>query len=115
MVFAALYALVVGLGMIGQWAFFLSTNRVPELKNEPYRIAFHLAAELLTALALIVSGVGLLLSATWSRPLYLISAGMLLYTSVVSPGYFAQKREWPLVAMFALILVLALVSLGLLF
>ena len=115
MIFAALYALVVGLGMIGQWAFFLVTRQVPELKTEPVRIAFHLAAEFLTAVVLIVSGVGLLVSASWSHPLYLVSIGMLLYTSVVSPGYFAQERKWPLVAMFALILMLALLSLALVF
>jgi hypothetical protein len=113
MVFAALYALVVGLGMIGQWTFFLVTRQVPELKTEPYRIAFHLAAEFVTAIVLVVSGVGLLANTSWSRPLYLVATGTLLYTSIVSPGYFAQKREWPLVAMFALILVLALFSLAL--
>ncbi len=40
---------------------------------------------------------------------------MLLYTVIVSPGYFAQKREWPMVGMFAVLLALALVSLGLVF
>jgi len=115
MSFAAIYALVVGLGMIGQWTFFLVTRQVPELKTEPVRITFHLAAEFLTAMVLIVSGVGLLGGASWSRPLYLVSIGMLLYTSIVSPGYFAQKREWPLAAMFAVLFVLALLSLVLLF
>jgi hypothetical protein len=111
MVFASIFALIVGTGIIGQWTFFLVTRQVPELKTEPYRIAFHLGAEFLTATALLVSGIGLLISASWSRPLYLVAIGMLLYTSIVSPGYFAQKREWPLVAMFAVILVIALLSL----
>ena len=113
MIFASLYAIVVGIGMIGQWSFSLATRRVPELKTEPFRIAFHLAGEFLTALALIVGGLGLLTNATWGRPTYLVSVGMLLYTAIVSPGYFAQRREWPMLGMFAVILVLALVSLGL--
>jgi len=33
---------------------------------------------------------------------------MLLYTLIVSPGYFAQKGQWAFVGMFAVILVLAL-------
>ena len=37
----------------------------------------------------------------------------MLYTVIVSPGYFAQKREWPMVGVFALPLILALVSLRL--
>jgi hypothetical protein len=113
MTFSALYALIVGVLMIGQWVFFLATDQVPEIKTEPIRIRFHIAAEFLTAIALIVGGVGLLTSQSFGVPLYLISMGMLLYTVVVSPGYFAQKGEWPFVGMFAVVLVLALVSISL--
>ena len=115
MIFASWYAIVVGLGMIGQWTFFLATKRVPELKTEPFRISFHLAAEFVTAIASIVSGVGLLCGASWSHWMYSLSMGMLLYTMIVSPGYFAQKREWPMVGMFGLLFVLALASLRLIF
>jgi hypothetical protein len=31
-------------------------------------------------------------------------------TAVVSPGYFAQQGQWPLVGMFAVLLALAVVS-----
>ena len=113
MIFASIYALVVGIGMIGQWGVSLASRQVPEIKTEPYRIAFHLAGEFLTALALIAAGVGMLVGAPWGRPLYPAAVGMLLYTVIVSPGYFAQKRQWPMVGMFAVLLVLALVSLGL--
>ncbi|MBN1580667.1 MAG: hypothetical protein JXA89_08175 [Anaerolineae bacterium] len=115
MIFAAWYGMIVGLGMIGQWTFFGATGRVPEFKTEPIRIAFHLAAELLTAIALIVGGSGLLAGASWGHRVYPVSIGMLLYTTVISPGYFAQKREWPMVGMFALLFALALLSLGLSF
>ena len=113
MVFSGIYAIVVGVGMIGQWSVSLFANKVPELKTEPFSIAFHLAGEFLTALALIVSGIGLLTGADWGRTTYLVSVGMLLYTVIASPGYFAQKREWPMVIMFAVLLILALVSLAL--
>ena len=110
MVFAALYAILVGVGMIGQWSVSLLNRRVPELESEPFRIAFHLAGEGLTALALIASGSALLAAAPWAPQVYLLATGMLLYTAVVSPGYFAQRREWPMVVMFAVILILALIS-----
>jgi hypothetical protein len=55
----------------------------------------------------------LLFDAPWGRTTWLVSIGMLLYTVIVSPGYLIQKREWPMAAMFAVLLVLALVSLGL--
>lgn len=60
MQFAAIYAIVVGVLTIGQWIFFLATNQVPELKTEPLGIRFHLAAEFVTAIALISAGAGLL-------------------------------------------------------
>ena len=113
MAFVSWVAIVVGVGMIGQWRVSLAARRVPELKTEPVRIAFHLAGEFLTAIALIAGGAGLLAGAPWGRPAYLVSMGMLLYTVIVSPGYFAQRREWPMVGMFAVLLVLALVCLGL--
>ncbi|MBN1140039.1 MAG: hypothetical protein JXM73_25950 [Anaerolineae bacterium] len=113
MIFASFYAILVGIGMIGQWGFSLATRRVPEIATEPFRISFHLAGEFLTAATLIAAGLGLLTGASWGRPAFLVALGMLLYTIVVSPGYFAQRREWPMVGMFAVLFVLALLSLAL--
>jgi hypothetical protein len=113
MIFAAVYAIVVGVGMIGQWLFFLATGQVPEFKTEPLRIRFHLAAEFATAIALLVGGIALLTGQDWGPWFYLLAMGMLLYTVVVSPGYFAEKGQWAFVGMFAVVLLLALVSIGL--
>lgn len=43
----------------------------------------------------------------------IVGIGMLFYTVIVSPGYYAEKGEWPFVGMFAVILILALASLAL--
>jgi hypothetical protein len=115
MTFAAIYAIVVGCMMIGQWSLFLVTGQVPELKTEPVRILFHIVAEFVTATTLIVGGVGLLTGSTWGRSVYLLGMGMLLYTLIVSPGYYAEKRVWPFVGMFAVVLIVALIGLGLVF
>ena len=110
MVFASIFALVVGAGMIGQWLLFLATGQVPELKTEPLRIRFHLAAEFATAFALLVGGFALLTGQTWGRPFYLLAMGMLLYTIIVSPGYFAQKGQFIWLVIFGMLAVLALFS-----
>ncbi len=115
MVFPAVVALAVGLLMVGQWAFFLLNGQVPELETEPRAIRFHLAAEFVTTGALVAAGLGLLLGTGWGRSLYLVATGMLLYTLVNSPGYFAQRGQWALVGMFAVLLVLALAGLALVF
>ena len=113
MTFAAIYAIVVGLGMIGQWTIAFATKQIPELETEPFRIWFHIAGEFVTAAILIVGGVGVLGGSSWARSTYLVAMGMLLYTAIVSPGYFAHKRQWPFVGMFAVILILAVVSIAL--
>jgi hypothetical protein len=109
--FPALYAIVVGLLICGQWAFFLITRQVPELKTERVRVLFHIAAEFLTAIVLIVCGLGLLAQQPWATPLYPVAVGMLTYTIIVSSGYFVQKRVWPIVSMFAVLLVSTAISL----
>lgn len=110
--FAAWYGIVVGLLMVGQWISFIATGQVPELQSEPFRIYFHLAGEFITAAGLIIGGVALLRNLAWAASAYLLASGMLLYSVIVSPGYFAQLGQWALVGMFALLLVLAVASIG---
>jgi hypothetical protein len=108
--FSAIFTIIVGLGMLGQWTASYLSKQIPELTSEPIRIGFHLAAEMLTAVALIIAGAGLLGGAAWGTDLFLIATGMLIYTAVVSPGYFAQKGEWRWLLPFLVILILAGVS-----
>jgi hypothetical protein len=104
MKFSAWYGIIVGFVMIAQWIFFLATGSVPELQTEPWRISLHLAAEFITALMLIVSGIATLKSVAWGRKVLLVGLGMVIYSEIVSPGYFAQLGQWALVAMFAVLL-----------
>ena len=110
MKFASLYAIVVGGLMLAQWSFFLIAGMVPEFQTTPVKISFHLIAELLTALALIITGSASLRGKQWGLTLYAVAIGMLIYTVINSAGYFAQLGEWPFVSMFALLLVGALIS-----
>ena len=109
--FPALYVIIVGLLIFGQWAFFLIVRQVPELKTERVRVLFHIADEWLTAAMLIASGIGLIMQQPWAAAGYPVAVGMLLYTIIVSSGYFAQKRVWPIVSMFAVLLVLTVIGL----
>lgn len=110
MVFAAFYAIIVGLGMIGQWTASYVSRQIPELQSEPIRIGFHLAGEMATAVALLAAGIGLLLGATWAAVLFFIAMGMLFYTAIVSPGYFAQRGQWIWVLIFAVLIALGIVA-----
>jgi len=108
---SAAFAIGIGLLMLGQWAFLITSGQVPELQTEPIRIGFHLTGEAATAACLVVGGAGLWTRRSWGRSVFLVAAGMLLYTSIVSPGYFAQQGDWALVVMFVAIVVATLVSL----
>jgi hypothetical protein len=111
MKFPAIFSIVVGTGMIVQWGLSYFSRQIPELETEPIRIWFHIAAELITAAILIAAGIGILTGRGWGQPLYFVSAGMLIYTAIVSPGYFAQKGQYSWLFMFGAILVLQVISL----
>jgi hypothetical protein len=102
--FSAWYGIVIGILMIVQWTLSILSGSVPEFQSEPWRIGFHLAAESVTAIMLILGGIAVLRSAAWGKPVLMIGLGMVIYSEIVSPGYFAQLNQWPMVGMFILLL-----------
>jgi len=108
MTFPAIFSIVVGIGMIVQWSLSYFSKQIPELETERIRVLFHIAAELVTAITLILGGVGLLGNWSCGVPLYLVATGMLFYTAIVSPGYFAQKGQWVWLVIFGVLIVMAL-------
>jgi hypothetical protein len=110
MKFASIFVIIVGTGMIAQWLLSYLSKGIPELKTEPIRIGFHLAGEITTALLLIISGTGLLLGAPWSPTLFYVASGMLLYTAIVSPGYFAQRGQWIWIVIFGILIITSVIS-----
>ena len=110
MTLGAYFAIIVGLGMIGFLIYSLVKQEVPELYSEPIIMAFHLLAELVTGITLIIGGIVLLMGLRWGLAVYLLAAGALLYSATNSAGYFIQQRKWPLAIVFAVILILALIS-----
>lgn len=114
MKFSSWYGILVGLLMIAQWTFSILSGGVPEFQSAPWAIAFHLAAEMSTALMLISGGSATLKSIAWGKPTLLVGLGMVIYSEIVSPGYYAQQGQWAFVAMFAALLFGATISVMLL-
>jgi hypothetical protein len=104
MKFPAWYGILVGLLMIAQWAFTILAGGVPEFQTAPWEIALHLAAEMTTASMLILGGITALKSVHWGKQVLCVGLGMVIYSEIVSPGYFAQLGQWPLVVLFAILL-----------
>lgn len=111
MTYAGIFAIVIGLGMAVFWALALAKKKVPEVKTEPIRISAHIIGECITSIVLVSGGIALLLDTEWAKSLYLVASGMLVYTVIVSPGYYAQQRNWAVVGMFTIILILLIISL----
>jgi hypothetical protein len=110
MKFPGWYGIIVGLLMIAQWTFSIVSGGVPEFQTEPWRIGFHLTAEFATAIMLILGGIAVLRSISWGGTVLLIGIGMVIYSEIVSPGYFAQLNQWPMVGMFIVLLIGAIWS-----
>ena len=110
MKFSSWYGIGVGTLIILQWIFFIATGSVPEFQTTPWAISFHMMAELLLALALLISGITTLRLNPWGEKALLIALGMAIYSEINSPGYFAQLGQWVLVAMFAILLLGATIA-----
>lgn len=104
MKFSAWYGISVGGAIILQWIFFITTGAVPQFQTTPWAIGFHIAAEILLAITLLVSGIATLRSKSWGTKTLLVALGMAIYSEINSPGYFAQLGQWALVAIFAVLL-----------
>jgi hypothetical protein len=102
--FSSWYGIAVGSLMIAQWTFSIVSGGVPEFETAPWAIAFHLAAEMSTALILITGGLATLKSISWGKTALLTGLGMVIYSEIVSPGYYAQLGQWLFVGMFAILL-----------
>ena len=109
---ASLYSIIIGTAMICMWIAFLFTNQVPEINTAPLKIRYHLLAEFLTALLLLIGGFSLYTKKSWGFHLYLISMGMLLYTVIVSAGYYADLGEIVMVGMFMFFQVMTILFIG---
>jgi hypothetical protein len=112
---AAIYSIIIGIAMIGMWLALIVTNQVPEINTEPIRITYHLIGEFLTAILLLIGGFGLFTNRGWGFHVFLIAMGMLLYTVIVSAGYYGQKNDIIMVGIFTIFQVLTVLFIGLSF
>lgn len=103
----AWFQIVVGMCVFGWWITAALTDGIVELSEGRIDIIFHIAAELLMAGLLVAAGLSILRRGRTPQTTMLsgLALGSLLYSSVNSPGYFAQQGAWPAVALFAMLVV----------
>ena len=102
--FVGWFEIVIGVGVAGLWATLLATHQVPEVAEGRRDIWFHIGAEILTAALLIAAGIAVLtLGSQAAAVVAAIGLGALAYTTINSPGYYADLGQWLTVAMFGLL------------
>ncbi len=87
---AAIFSILMGLAMSGTWGFLLLSNQFPEIRTLPLESSYLLAAEFLTAVALLVAGYGVLTRRPWAPSLMLVALGELIYCTIRFAGELGQ-------------------------
>lgn len=105
----ALYAIVIGISIVGLWIMLFTTGQIPEIDTELFNISLHIASELLLAFALILSGIGLLRQKKYAEKLFIFSMGLLTYSVINAAGYYGQDDKWQMVLIFIGLLITALI------
>jgi len=105
LVISGIYAIIIGIGVLGLWTMLLLTKQVPEFKTEPVAIVFHLTAEITMGILSLVSGIFLLIGFSWAPYFFILAMGLVIYAVVNAAGYYGQKKQWAFVIMFGIILI----------
>jgi hypothetical protein len=108
---SSVYSIIMGSALLMTWAVLFLTDSVQELET-PVKLALLLAAEILTALTLIVGGYGILSAHKWGITVQLIGLGMLLYCAIFTCGEMGQAGNFPAAISFAVISVTTMVICG---
>ena len=99
----AVYSIVVGISILALWIMLFLTGQIPELETELFRISFHIFSELLLAIILVISGIGLLRKSKTAEKLFLLAMGLLLYSVINAAGYYGQNGDYTMVIMFSVV------------
>ncbi len=105
LIISGIYAILIGIGILGLWTMLLLTNQVPELETEPVAIALHITAEIIMGILSLISGIFLLIGLSWAPYFFILAMGLVIYAVINSAGYYGQKKQWAFVIMFGIILI----------
>lgn len=101
--FFSIFSVVIGVSMLGLWLVLIASGQVVEFDTRPNEITLHLIAEGTTAIILIAAGIMGIRSSKYYTKCQCFASGMLMYTVIVSPGYYLDLGEPAIAWMFAAI------------
>lgn len=102
-------AALMGVALLGLWASLVARRAVPELTAGLPSIRFHIGAEVVTAATLLAGAAWLMVGdGPAARLVAAASLGAVAYSTINSPGYYADRGERAVVLMFGVLAILAL-------
>jgi hypothetical protein len=116
MTFVSVSEIAIGAAVVLLWSMLIATHQVPEIEAHDRAIWFHLVAEFALGLFLVASGAAVLVAGATvtNRALAAAAAGGLVYSTVNSPGYYAQQGRWMMVGAFGVLAALGVAMIGVL-
>ena len=108
---SSVYALIVGIMMMCMWLFFIIAGLVPEFETRPAEKTLYHVDEISTAIILITAAIVNLKGLKCDTFSYIFRLGLLMYTLIVSPGYYLQSGDLIFVIMFGVLIVLSILFL----
>jgi hypothetical protein len=109
----ALFSIICGALLLALWTTLFATGQVTDIAERPVAYAFHLTAEALTALLLILSGVAVLRQAAYARRLFYFAGGMLFIAAMGMLVFYVQDGYPPFIVLGALVVGLTVAFLRL--
>jgi len=91
---AAIFLIILGLGMLGEWAMWLLqgnlTDGIFTVQNNSL-IMLNIIADAIAALLVLVGAVGKLIDRRWSRPITFIGGGIVTYETIIGLDYTVES------------------------
>ena len=105
-----MYLIFLFIAITAYWIITLSGKAYPE---GPVEITFHVVSELLMAAICLIGGVLLLLKHAMGIKLSIAGLSMIIYSVLNAAGYFGERGDWIMVAIFMALLLITSFALSL--
>ena len=104
---SARFGILAGGAIILVWLYRIATGGVPELYDSLLQTKLHVAIQILTGLALILSGWALWVGRSWAYKAFILANGMLIIAVINAVSWYGDRGEMGFVLFFVAVAIAA--------
>lgn len=104
---SSVFGIVVGIAIILIWIYRVASGSIPELYDSLLQTKLHVAIQILTGLALIVSGWALWVGRSWAYKAFILANGMLIIAVINAVSWYGDRGEMGFVLFFVAVAIAA--------